>query len=370
MNFNNNKVSAPQLGSIILLTVVGTGILTLPRALAENVGSDGWLLILLGTLLSAAVVLIHSHIVKSFPNKGYMEIISTCLSKPVAYIVVALLVVYFIILNGFLVRLFAEVVKLFLLLRTPIEIIIFSLLLLGAYLARQGIETLGRLAELLIPIVLVPSLILFLLSLEGGDLGNLYPILKTPIPNILKEMPTILFSFLGFDVLLIFGLYVNKPQKIAKSATRAILFIGALYLVLNLSVIVKFGVPQTTHLIWPTISLFKTIDFPGLFIENVEGVVMGIWVLIVFMSIAPILLVKVILLQDLFSVKDNKCFALPLLPPLYFVALWGASLAESYAYLDKFVTYTAPIVTLGIPGLILIVMTFKKKNKKEGEPNA
>ncbi len=369
MNFNNEKVSLSQMGSILVLTMVGTGILTLPRSLAEAVGTDGWLLILIGGAICIGLLFIHSYIVKSFPGKSYMEIIACNLSKPVSYVVTALLAIYFIGLNAFLIRIFSEVVKMFLLLRTPIEVIIFSIVLMAAYLARQGIETLGRLAELLLPLILVPSLILFLLAMVGGDITNLLPAVTTTPKEILEALPIVIFSYLGFDIILIFGIYVNKPNKVIKSSTKALVFVVLLYTILNIVTISTFGEKQTTHLIWPTISLFKTIEFPGLFIENVEGFVMALWVLIVFMSIAPLLLVATTLLGDLFTVRDNKYFALPLLPLLYFIALLGDSLAEAYAYLEKFINYTAPFVLVIIPVSILISMFIRRRLRREGNTN-
>ncbi|WP_026476958.1 GerAB/ArcD/ProY family transporter [Alkaliphilus transvaalensis] len=369
MNFDNNRISATQLGSILLLTIVGTGILTLPRALAEAVGPDGWILILIGGIITIGLVLIHTYIVKSFPGKRYIEILSETLSKPVAYFLVALYVIYFIILNGSLVRIFSEVVKMFLLLRTPIEVIIFTILLVAAYLARSGIEALARMAELLVPLIFIPSIILFALATQGSDLTNLMPVLETSIEDLIAGIPTIVFSFLGFEILLIFGYYVNKPKQVMKKSSIAILVAMAIYSLLNIVTIAQFGVEQTVHLNWPTLSLFKTIEFPGLFIENVEAVVMGMWVMTVFMSIAPLLLVKVILLGDLFGARDNRFFALPLLPLLYFIALSADSMAAAYSYLDIFVNYTAPAVLLGVPILIIIVMKIKKTSKREGDAN-
>lgn len=367
---NNDRISTSQIISIIVLTIIGTGILTLPQSLAEAAGPDGWIILIAGGLMVLLVTLAHAFIVKCFPGKTYLEIITLTLSKPVAYIYGVFLVVYLIILNGFLVRIFAEVVKMFLLFQTPIEIIIMSVLLVTAYLVRQGIETMGRLAELLLPIILIPSLILFALALQGADPTNILPTFQISPKEVFTGIPLVLFSFLGFDLLLIFGTFLNQSKDLYKKSTIGILIILALYLVLTLTTLLVFGTEQTVHLIWPTLSLFKTIDFPGLFIENVEAVVMAMWVFIVFMSVAPLYLGKTVILQSLFKVKEHNFFVLPIVPLVYLFSLLGKSMAESYYLLDLFTKYFATVVAFIFPALIILSILIQRRFKKEGKTNA
>ncbi|SCZ00080.1 GerAB/ArcD/ProY family transporter [Alkaliphilus peptidifermentans] len=367
---NNDKISPSQIANILILIMLGTGVLTLPRSLAEAAGADGWIILLVGGLLISLIAIAQAYIVKSLPGKNYMEIITATLSKPVAYIYIVFLVLFLIMLNGFLVRIFAEVVKMFLLFRTPLEVIIVSVLLVTVYLVRQGIEPLARMADLLLPTISILSLVLFALTIRSGDLKNLLPVFQVSLKQIVEAIPLVLFSFLGFEFVLIFGTYVNKPEKLTKSSGGAVLFILLIYSVLNLATMLTFGTEQTVHLIWPTLTLFKTIEFPGLFIENVEAFVMALWVFIVFMSIAPLYLAKVVLLSDLIKTKEFNFFALPLIPLVYLASLIGDSLAEAYEILDIFTKYAATIVAFIFPALILISLLIRKKLKKEGNTNA
>lgn len=260
---------------------------------------------------------------KKMPLTSYRDIIASNMSKPVAYIYITFLLIYLIVLNGFLTRIFAEVVKMFLLFNTPIEVIILSVLLVTVFLARKGIEVLGRLAEFLLPIILLPTIILFLLLLQDSSINNLLPILDISFMEIVKAIPLVLFSYLGFDLILIFGAYVVKPERIPKVTSRAIIIITMFYIGLNTTTLLVFGNEQTQNLIWPTLSLFKTIELPGLFIENVEAFVMAMWVFTVFMSIAPVFMGKVIILEQLFKSRENNYFALPLVPIVYFFFIAG-----------------------------------------------
>ncbi len=363
---NNEKVSPSQLASVIILTMVGTGILTLPRALADEVGTDGWLVILFSGAISMLLLYAMGYIVKKLPGKNYLEILSATLTKPVAYVLVFLFIIYSIVLNSFLIRIFGEVIKMFLLFYTPIEVIMFTMLLTSIYLVRRGIETLGRLAEFMLPIVIILNVPLFLLTLQGTDFSNLLPVFQTPIKDLVMAIPTALFSFLGYEIMLVFGVFMNKPNKAPRSGIWTIGIVTVFYLFLNAMVLSRFGVQQTTHLIWPTLSLFKTIEFPGLFIENVEVVVMTMWVFIVFMSVAPFYLSNVILIANFAGVKNHNLFALPLLPLIYFISLFPDSMAATYYYLDIIARYGATLVVIIVPLLVLIALLIRLRRKEEG----
>lgn len=362
---NNDKISLSQLGNIIALTTVGTGILTLPRNLAEAARTDGWLVLVIGTLLVTFFTYLQSYIIKKLPMKTFQEITTMVLPKAVAKIYILLLIIYFAVLNGFLLRIFGEVVKMFLLYSTPLEVIILSVALVAVYLARKGIEPMGRMAELLRPLITLLSLILFGLVLQEIRFSNLLPVFNTDPLVIIKAVPLVLFSFLGFELLLVFGGFVVNHEHITKVIPLEIASVGLYYLLLNTLTLLVFGDHQIIRLIWPTLSLFKTIEFPGLFIENVEVFVMGFWVFLVFMSIAPFLLGKVLLLAQLFETKEHNFFALPLIPILYFFSLLGDNIVEAYQVLDRFVSYASPIIAFVLPAILLAILTVKKKFGRE-----
>lgn len=364
---NNEKISTSQMISILILMIIGTGILTLPQGLAEAVGTGGWLVILIGGILTTLLLYLKGFIIKYLPGKDYLEILSKTLSKPIAYVIIFIFTIYALVLNALLLRIFGEVIKMFLLIRTPIEVIMFAMLLICVYLIRRGIETIGRLAELMLPIIILVTVPLFLLTVQGTDFTNLLPLFNTPLPDIVKAIPIPVFSFLGFEIMLIFGVFYNKPEKAPISGAISMGIVTLLYLFLNTMVLARFGKYQTQHLIWPTLSLFKTIEFPGLFIENVESVVMVLWVFVVFMSIAPFYFANVLLIGNLVGTKNNIMYALPLLPIMYFVSLFPDSMAETYYYTDLLTKYVSTFIVIIVPMAVLISLAIQRRFKKEGK---
>ncbi|QUH25335.1 GerAB/ArcD/ProY family transporter [Serpentinicella alkaliphila] len=362
---NNDKISLGQLVHILMLTIVGVGVLTLPSAITEELGVDGVFVLLIGGALVLVIANLIGRIMKLFPGKSYTEILSACFTKPIAYIIIFLFLIYSLVINAFVVRVFGEVVKMYLLIRTPIEVIIFSMLLITAYLARKGIEPLGRAAELLFPLIMVPAVILFILAAADVDPTNFLPIFQASPIDIIRGVPTALFAFAAFEFMLIFGKFLSKTDQAPKALSIGMGIVIAVYVLIFAVALGVFGEPQLKHLIWPTLSLFKIIEFPGLFIENVESLVMVIWVFIVFMSIAPVHLGKTVLIGELLNLKERDFFALPLVPILYLTALIPESVAETYRYMDIFSKYAIPFFALILPILIFLVGSVRKGKGKE-----
>lgn len=362
---NNDKIASGQMAYIFMLMIIEVSILTQPRELTENLGPDGLFVLLVAGLIALVFAYVVGYIVKSFPGKSYIEILTICFTKPVAYIITFLFIVHVLVVNGFLVRIFGEVIKMFLLIRTPIEVIIFSLLLIAAYAARNGIEAIGRLAELLFPLIMIPALILFGLVAVDADFSNLLPVFQASPIELVKAVPPSFFTFGGFEFILVFGVFLKDPKKAPKLMTIGIGVVLFVYIFIFGVTVAGFGTDQLAHMIWPTMSIFKTIDFPGLFIENVEGLVMVIWIFLVFMSTAVILLVKTILVGNLLRLRERDFFALPLVPIIYLIALFPQSLAETYEYMGPFSTYSVTFFAFIIPLFIAISLGIRKIRGRE-----
>ena len=202
MENNKDIVSTNQMILIIAMAMVGTGILTLPRDLAEAVPYDHWIVLLAGGLVAIVVVSIHAWIIKLEPGKQYFQILCNSLSKPIAYVVGLAYIIYFVVLIGLLTRLFGEVIKVFLLVKTPIEVINISILICCIYLSRKGVEVLGRFVIVLFPVVIIVIIFLFSLSFVKTDFRNLLPVFEITFTEILRSIPITVLSFLGLEMIL------------------------------------------------------------------------------------------------------------------------------------------------------------------------
>ena len=362
----NDKISSLQLAILLINTIIGVGVLSLPNTLAKNLKSDGWVLVIVSGILAIIFTIIVSKLMETYSGKTFVEFGKELVTTPVSFVVSIIFVVYFIGLSAFATRVLGEVVKMYLLLSTPIEVIIMTMLLTTTYAARCGVEVMARMSIIIIIAVSIPIAFLFVAVFMDIEINNLLPVFQFSIMDVIKGIPSVFFSFIGFEFLLIFMAYSANQKKSTKYNVFSIVIIMIIYIFNFMISLGQFGVDELTHQLWPTLSLSQTINIPGAFIENVEGIVMGIWVLIAFTSIAPALYGYSIILSTLFKHKEHKHFVLPLVPIIYIVSLIPDNLVMVYNYMDTFVNYVGTFSAVIVPLTYFIISRFKK-NKKRGK---
>ncbi|HZK56746.1 MAG TPA: endospore germination permease [Clostridia bacterium] len=369
MEGKKDVISIDQMVSILILTAISTGILSLPRRLAEIVPFDHWIILLASGLGVAVMVAVYAWIIKLKPGEQYFDILTDALSRPGAYIAALLYIVYYIGLIGFVTRIFGEVIKVYLLVKTPIEVINVSILVSCIYLSRKGVEVLGRLSMFVLPIGAVVTVILFLLSLTKTNFRNMLPVFQISPIQVLQGVPATMLSFLGLEVSLFFGSNLEKP----KESTRMLIAVAVVvlfYLTVLITAFAQFGPIQMKSLVWPTLDLFDTVDIPGLFIENVQVLVMSTWVMSVFTTIAPLYLSGTIILKSITGFRDQAALAAFFLPFIYFISLIPQNLAHVYKAADGFTRYFASIVVVGVPLIVLISLLVQKRLNKGASKHA
>jgi len=368
MQDNNDIIPIGQMMFILMISIVGTGILTLPRDLAEVVPYDHWLILLAGGLVAIVTILIHGAIIRLKPRKQYFEILCDALTKPIAYIVGLIYVIYLIGFIGLLTRIFGEVIKVYLLINTPIEVINISVLAAAVYLARKGIEVLGRMMEFLFPILAIITVFILALSFTGADFANLFPVFEITPTEILKGAPATIFSFIGIEMILFFGAHLDEPKKATK-AYIAVVATLLFYMLVITATIAQFGPIQVKALLWPTLDLFDTIQLPGLFIENVQVIVMSLWVLTIFSTMAPMFLAATVMTESLTGSKDHAYLAAPFLPLIYFVSIITENISKTYEMMNIYTKYVASAMIFVIPLIVLISLVIQKKLRREEKAN-
>lgn len=369
MEGNNNKITKGQNSFIMIASVIGVGILSLPSSLAEKYGTDGWVVILIGGIIVSFLVYIMTKLSLMYPGKIISEYGRKIATTPISDIISVIFVVYVLTSIAYILRVFAEVMKMFLLINTPTEIIIISMLLTSAYLTRKGIEAIGRVMTIIIPLVIIPIILLVLPILTEVKLDNLLPVLTTNPIEYFKGIPAIILSFLGFEVIFINLAYIEERKNVMKYNILAVWFITITYIITYLITLVRFGKDELTHLIWPTLSLMKTVQFPGAFLENVEGLVMGLWILMIFGSIVPVYFSASLILSKVSRGKEFRHFVLPLIPIIYILSLVPENLVAAYDITDVIEKYLGVFVVAVVPIVFYILALIRKRYKKGAKDN-
>ena len=359
-----NKVSNIQIKALIVTTIVGVGILSLPSDVALILNNDGWIAIVLGGLITIPFIMIIDRIFKMYPNKSFFQIGREVLNPIIFNLFLILILVYSILLLAYATRTFAEVIKAYLLETTPTEIIIITMLVAVSYIARGQIEDIARMALIIYPIIIASVIFLVVINLPNMDYTNIYPIFNISPKVIPKGIMAALFSYLGYEFIIFALPYAEDSKKTLGYSLRAMFFVIGIYLIVFLVTLSQYGVDQLKREIWPTIAVIKEVDLPGYFLENLDGIVMAVWVMVVFGTLGPFLYASGLILSNIFKTKTHDFLILYLLPIIYIIGLIPENIVQINEILGKLVNYFAIASVMIIPTIIFVLAYIKKRRQK------
>ncbi|NLJ33253.1 MAG: GerAB/ArcD/ProY family transporter [Firmicutes bacterium] len=365
-----NQITSLQAAAIVASSIIGVGILTLPREVAAAAGTDGPLATLLGGGIAALLLLLLTKLGLRFPRHSLMEYSNMILGAILGRLLSLLFLVYWFLLTAILVRTFGEMVITAILPNTPLEIIIGIMLLLGAQLAAQDIKVFARIHEILLPLTIIPLLFLFLNSINAINPLHLLPILAFgPWPLIKGALATGL-SFLGIESVLMLLPYYSKPQEAVKSHLYGILIPIVLYFTIVTMGLGTFGDTALQYLQWPALEQIRLAALPSMpsVFERLESIFIGIWVVVLFTSTGSLYLMVILGIRQLLGLKQqkrNRFYHYILTIPLFFLARLPQNViaVETYA---RVISQAGIVLVIVGPGLLYLMALIRQKRGEEG----
>jgi len=337
--------------------ILGVGILTLPRAAAEKVKTpDIWLSIIIGGLIAMLAGLIIVKLSQKFPGMTFYEYSQRIVGKWIGCILNLIVIGYFIAMSSVMLRAMAEVNTLFLLEGTPRWAMIIAFMWVGIYLVIGGLPAITRMFEIIFPITVIIFFMIAVMSLKIFDINNLRPVLGLGIMPVLHGVKTTALSFSGFEIMLLIVASMKKPETAKKAVLVGIAIPVLFYVTTAVMVIGALTVEGVISLSWPTITLIKSFEFPGIFFERYESLLLVIWMMQIFTTFVITHYAAAKGLAQSMK-KDMHPFLYVLMPIIYIVAMLPKNINDLFHFSDSvgnlaFVMFVIlPIALLGIAKL-------------------
>lgn len=350
------KISGSQLAAIVILFQIGSSSLFL---LASEARHDAWISVLLAMLLGMAIMIfVTLPIQRKAYKSNLIEILYQYFGKYLGFILGLAFLVYFIYKSVRNVREFGDLVILYMLPGTPLDVIMIVLLTVGAYAIYHGIEVFFRVGQLVLPWMLFIYVLLFGFLFMTGliDLKRLLPMLERgwmPIWN--AAVPEVIsFPFGEMVVFLMFWKHVVKFEKIKKYTLLAYTFSGIFITFTNVLIIAVLGDLAGAYVI-PFMFGTSLIEVGG-FIERMDPLVSLLLFGGVFFKQATYYLAAVLAAADLFKV-GRRIMIIPVGAAIFI----GARMFRSYLEQIRFgfqlnLKYHFPFFQIVLPIVILLVI--------------
>ncbi|PEA53195.1 spore gernimation protein [Bacillus pseudomycoides] len=290
---------------------VATGVLSLPRVLAEKAGTDGWIAILIGWVFSTISGIFIVKISARYPEDTLYDILIRLFGKIVGKVLAVIYMIYFACYSCIILVNALLYLKGWLLPKTPDYIIIFLFSIPTFLVVRNGPRILGRYCELgFYMMIWVP--VFFLIPLkEDGSWLPFFPLLKEGWKPVLMAVPTTIFAFLGFDIAFFLYPFLQKKQYAVHGIVIANTLTMLFYLFATLVCFSYFSPDSITEFNQPVLNLLKVIEFR--FLERFDMILLAVYLIVVSTAWMPCIYCAVFCSSQLLGKQDHSSHLVVLL---------------------------------------------------------
>jgi spore germination protein len=348
----------------VIVTIVGIGIFSYPRDLAGVVGPDAWLESFFMGVISFIILRLIWKVEKANNFMEFTPLVEKNLGKFLGTIILLMVVIAQLIAMSISMRTFVEVIKMFLLEKTPTEFIILITILCGTYLIRGELSSIVKFNEVALWTMFIPLVIILSFLLNRGDYTNVLPILHNPPIEYLRALKFTAFSFGGMEIAFLVLPYMKNNDKSYKVMDKALLYITIFYAIVTILVLSIFSKEQTKVLLWPTITMIKSLDIPGTFIERWDGIVMALWVLFYFTTFTNLYYFSSHILKETFKLGDVKISSVLVVPFIYLIAMYPKNIGELFNANTNIIPMVFLFNLVVVP--LLLYFVGKIRGRKEG----
>lgn len=267
------------------LTVLSSAVLYLPLFILMKSGRDGWLSVLatMGLALFISVLVVLPGL--RFPGLDFHDYSAKILGIVSGKAVTFLFATTALISLALILREFADLIKATAMPLTPIPVVVGASLLTSSFMTRRGIVLIARMAELLMPLILIMLLIIIIFSFKPSHLSNLLPILENGPENIWHGV-YLQMAFMPQIAISAFLLHqLTDPHKVITANLKYVFTVGPLVLLVCVITATAFAPEYSSLTVAPLLAVARNISIGG-FPLRMEGTITGIWIMVATVKFA------------------------------------------------------------------------------------
>ncbi|MBB3111741.1 spore germination protein KB [Paenibacillus phyllosphaerae] len=358
------QISALQMGIMMFPFMLAINFLVYPTIAAQYAGNDFWLVGFFHFLFGSVIIYILTKLHKLYPHQTLSEYSEKIIGKFPAKLLMFLYLFYFLHSLGASIRQYAEFVTGTFLFRTPILLILISIVLLAAITVRCGVEVIARSATILVPLFVIPLTMLILL-LPDLHIKHVMPILSHGIIPVVKATQWWIGNFIVIAYLLP---YLSNPESGRKASMFTLTAVVVTGTYINLLCLMLLG-PDTSVKIYPVHVLFRYVSFANFF-ENMEALLLVMWVVGCFIRVAVFYYVASVSLAQWLNLENYRSFVFPLGLLIVVFSLWDfPDVSAMGVFFRTAYPFEQLLTGLVIPLFLLLIALLRRKKPEQVSVN-
>lgn len=298
-----NELTVLQYIFLIHGAQVGIGVLTMPRELAEGAGTDGWISILIGWVIAVMASLLITGIMKRYPEHTFIDLLPLFLGKWLGKACIVIVALYCALAAAAVFGNAVAILNVWLLPQTPGYIVTFLFAIPAYQIVRNGLRVLGRYAELIFYLTLWMPIVL-MTAYKDTNWLHLLPVLKEGWGPVLMATKSTVLSFLGFELSFFLYPFLQKKQYAPIGIVVANTLSMLVFLYITLFCYGFFSPDEITQYTWPTLNLWKVIEYR--FLERIDIIFLASYLFVLSTTGLPYTYFTVFCTSQLFGKQDHS----------------------------------------------------------------
>jgi spore germination protein KB len=278
------KISSAQMAIVLYQNIIGTAVLLMPSITTVLAGHDMWLTPAMGSISGFVIIWVTYRLHQLYPNQTIYTYMEAIIGKIPGKIVGFLFLLFNLHILGATSRDYAEFIVGNFFEKTPIVVIIASMILVCGYAVRGGIEVIARCAQLFLPVILLLLLLNILFIIPEMKLSNMLPFLEKGIVPPLKGSLVVQGWFCQYMLISFLYPSLKDKDKAMKWGFLSVTACAVSMVLVNLATLLLMGL-LAGRFNYPVLSASRYIMLADFF-EHVEAMIMMSWVLGAFCKIS------------------------------------------------------------------------------------
>jgi spore germination protein (amino acid permease) len=351
----NEKLSQFHVTILIYMIQSGAIIITLPRLLAQNFGTNGYLSLILISIIVSLNLFLISAVYTLGEGKSIFEIMEKSIPKLILFPVYLALASIWAILGCLVAKQYMFIIKLIAFPTTNPMLFKLVFDVLAFFLIIKSVYNIAKAATVFFWLIIWMSLLLFYFY-SDFEWSRLTPFIFRDSTLTMNGFFTIYVGFLGYELCLLLFPYVNKQTKVMKAAQVGNIIVTISYMYIG---IVSFGFYGHKHLKtlqFPLLNILSYIQLP--FLQGTENLLFTFLLFSIIITTAMYWWAAKEVSQRMFPI-NGKLLAFIILFVSYCVSYFPDSLSE----IDQWLTYLGyceTTVAFGLPIALILLLLIQR----------
>lgn len=303
-------LSHKQFCAILFCYVIGSSLMYLPEG--SYAGKDAWISTIISSLLGFMILAAWLRLARRHPGKSPIQIGIKVLGTVPGYILGLYLILIFFTVATLIMQNMINLSRLIVLRTTPVTVIRITFLAVALFACFKGVESIGRLCELVFLPLTFMVLILPVLELPQWSFDAFQPLLKIAWPHVLVgTLNASVFPFAESLMPMMLFPYISQDRESDRYYYLVLAAASVMLLMRTVLALMVFPASIIQLLVMPFFALFRQVSLSQFF-DRSEGLFLGIFVFGLLIKLIITVYVIGLGLGQLFAVRRLQNIWLPL----------------------------------------------------------